>query len=118
MRSQARRKEPHRSGDRRTGPHRSVAPLADLHLVFHVTPTRDMPAGPERWALPAILSLALVLRVWGLDFGLPYLEARPDEMEVVSRSIRFLSSPFLFSTSIFVMTIQTVMALDYLRDSK
>ncbi len=56
-----------------------------------MTPTRDRTPGLERWALPAILALAALLRIWGLGFGLPNLDARPDEMDVVPRAIRLLS---------------------------
>ncbi len=51
--------------------------------------TRDDPR--PRWLLPAILVLALLLRLWSLDFGVPHVLARPDEMEIVGRAVRFLS---------------------------
>lgn len=33
--------------------------------------------------------LALVLRIWGLDFGLPYAEARPDEMIIIRQAFGY-----------------------------
>ena len=73
------------------GARKSVADLDRSGLGSYVTPTREPPPGLERWALLAVLVLAAVLRLWGSGFGLPHLEARPDEIEVVSRAIRLLS---------------------------
>ncbi len=40
----------------------------------------------------AIFLLAWVLRVWGLSFGLPFPEARPDELPMAHRALRMFSS--------------------------
>ena len=34
------------------------------------------------WVLPAIVALGLVVRLWGLQFGLPMVRTRPDELLV------------------------------------
>ena len=45
--------------------------------------------------LLTVLSLAVGLRVWGIDFGLPHaLEARPDERELVHRAVKFFEGDF------------------------
>jgi 4-amino-4-deoxy-L-arabinose transferase-like glycosyltransferase len=41
--------------------------------------------------LAAILVLAAFVRVWGLDFGLPHTQARPDEQATVSIALRFFT---------------------------
>ncbi|MCJ7627771.1 MAG: glycosyltransferase family 39 protein [Longimicrobiales bacterium] len=56
-----------------------------------MTPSQEPSGALGRWTLLAVLVLAAVLRVWGIGFGLPNLNARPDEIEVVSRAIRLLS---------------------------
>ncbi len=43
----------------------------------------------ERWALISILLIALALRVWGLDFGLPLAESRPDELTIAFQAMKF-----------------------------
>jgi Dolichyl-phosphate-mannose-protein mannosyltransferase len=53
------------------------------------TSTQDDPR--LRWLLPAIVALAALLRFWSLDFGVPNVLVRPDEMEIVGRAVRFLS---------------------------
>lgn len=48
--------------------------------------------GPtHRWALVGILLVALGLRVWGIHFGLPQANARPDETSVAGPAVTFLS---------------------------
>jgi hypothetical protein len=44
---------------------------------------------PDRLALPALVALALGLRVWGIDHGLPWSVVQPDEENVVVRALRF-----------------------------
>jgi len=39
-------------------------------------------------ALPAIVALALGVRLWGITFGLPLVSARPDELPVLHTSLR------------------------------
>jgi hypothetical protein len=46
---------------------------------------RDLHAG--RW-LGAIVLVGVILRVWGLWFGLPHAQARPDEVEAVSYALK------------------------------
>ncbi len=48
----------------------------------------------HRWALAAILLVALALRVWGIGFGLPNANARPDETSVAGPAVTFLSGEF------------------------
>src|SRR5262245_52867958 len=44
--------------------------------------------------LGAILLLAGVVRVWGIDFGLPHTQARPDETAIIDVSREFLRGQF------------------------
>jgi ABC-type branched-subunit amino acid transport system permease subunit len=37
----------------------------------------------ERWLLWLLTAAALGLRLWGIAFGLPHLEARPDESKII-----------------------------------
>jgi hypothetical protein len=46
---------------------------------------RDLHAG--RWLGAAVLA-GVILRVWGLWFGLPHAQARPDEVEAVSYALK------------------------------
>jgi Dolichyl-phosphate-mannose-protein mannosyltransferase len=48
------------------------------HSFFPAERWRD-----ERMLLGAILALALAVRVWGIDFGLPNEHARPDERHLI-----------------------------------
>lgn len=43
------------------------------------------------FALAGILCLSLILRVWGIGFGLPHANARPDETAVAGPAVSFLS---------------------------
>jgi 4-amino-4-deoxy-L-arabinose transferase-like glycosyltransferase len=45
-------------------------------------------------ALAAIVALAAVVRFWGLGFGLPYTQARPDETIVIGVVLNFLHGHF------------------------
>lgn len=45
----------------------------------------------HRWVLAGVLLVALGLRVWGIGFGLPYANARPDETSVAGPAVTFLS---------------------------
>jgi len=42
--------------------------------------------------LLAILALAAILRVWGMDYGLPHPTARPDEERIVGRAMQILAT--------------------------
>jgi hypothetical protein len=55
-----------------------------------VTDSAEPARASQRWALLAILALAAALRFWGLRFGLPFPEARPDEMSLVMYSLGLL----------------------------
>jgi 4-amino-4-deoxy-L-arabinose transferase-like glycosyltransferase len=46
--------------------------------------------GVNLW-LVLILAAGFLVRVWGLDFGLPYLEARPDESTIIRHTMAFFS---------------------------
>ncbi|NJR38838.1 MAG: phospholipid carrier-dependent glycosyltransferase [Leptolyngbyaceae cyanobacterium CSU_1_4] len=43
------------------------------------------------WVLPTILLIGVIVRVWGLNFGLPHTECRPDETAMISRALGFFS---------------------------
>lgn len=62
-----------------------------------------------------VLMLAALLRFWGLDFGLPHTLARPDETEIVTRSLRFLAwdlNPrFFHYPSLFFYVLGAVFAV-------
>ena len=45
----------------------------------------------ERCTLAVTLALALALRTWGIGFGLPHQEARPDESVAIRIALQFLS---------------------------
>ena len=44
----------------------------------------------ERLVLPAILLFGAALRLWGLTFGLPHPETRPDETTIVVTAVGLL----------------------------
>ena len=65
-----------------------------------------------RLALGAILSVAAALRIYGIGFGLPYTQARPDETIVIDVALRFLSgipSPRFYDYPTFFMFVETLM---------
>ncbi len=66
-------------------------------------------------ALAAVLALAFLLRVWGIGFGVPAVEARPDETLVVGMAVRFLSgdlNPHYFQyPSFFLYLVGAVVAV-------
>jgi len=41
------------------------------------------------WLLPAIVLLAAVLRLWGIGFGLPHVDCRPDETPILKIALGF-----------------------------
>ena len=50
-------------------------------------------ANPAVWlALGVCLALALVLRVWGIDYGVPHPTVRPDEERIVGRAHTILAT--------------------------
>jgi Dolichyl-phosphate-mannose-protein mannosyltransferase len=50
--------------------------------------------GQANWVLPAILLLGTIVRLWGINFGLPHTECCPDETAIISRSLQFFSGDF------------------------
>jgi hypothetical protein len=46
------------------------------------------------WVLPIVLLMGAIVRLWGINFGLPHTECRPDETALVSRSLQFFSGDF------------------------
>jgi hypothetical protein len=48
----------------------------------------------KHWQLMLILVIGLLVRCWGLSFGLPLTETRPEETVIVSRAIAFFSGDF------------------------
>jgi hypothetical protein len=49
------------------------------------------PFAEWNWVLGAIVALGVILRVWGMTFGLPYM-TNPDEGAVIFNALRFLHS--------------------------
>lgn len=89
--------------------------MSSAELGAPPTPHGFTTSARERSALAALLALALVLRLWGIGFGLPHLEARPDELEVVGRAIRLLSGDlnphFFHYPSLYFYTLGLLYAL-------
>lgn len=58
---------------------------------------------PRAWALwaGAILLLAAGLRLWGLDTGLPNVQTRPDEIEVLQQTYRPASGQYRLDWSVY-----------------
>jgi hypothetical protein len=50
--------------------------------------------GRAEWVLPTVLLMGAIVRLWGINFGLPHTECRPDETALVSRSLQFFSGDF------------------------
>lgn len=68
--------------------------------------------GTTRATAFAIVLMAAGLRLWGLDFGLPMAEARPDEITVAFQAMKFgtgdlnphsFNYPSLFKYAVFVL---------------
>ncbi len=60
-------------------------------------PTRAVPPVPRRTlvaSLTLIVAAGAALRFWGLGFGLPYTNARPDESFVIDVALKFLRGDF------------------------
>jgi hypothetical protein len=67
--------------------------------------------GRLKLAFGLILGVAAALRLYGLGFGLPYTQARPDETIIIDVARRFLSgvpSPRFFDYPTFYMFIETL----------
>ncbi len=75
-----------------------------------------LPVPPRSLALGAILLLAAAVRVWGLGFGLPYTQARPDETQIIEVTRKFLSGnlkPNFFDYPWLYMWVSTGLYLCY-----
>lgn len=57
--------------------------------MAHDTMIRLKSPSPAGWMLLGLTALACVLRFWGLNFGLPFAESRPDEMLIISKAFRY-----------------------------
>ncbi len=70
----------------------------------------------SRSTLAVIVALAAAVRLWGLGFGLPYTQARPDETFVIGVALSFLhgnfSPPFYDYPWLYMWTL-TVVYLAY-----
>lgn len=75
-----------------------------------------LPVPSRSLALGAILLLALVVRFWGLGFGLPHTQARPDETQIIDVNLKFLSGdlhPNFFDYPWLYMWVSTGLYLGY-----
>lgn len=72
---------------------------------------------PPRWlALGAILLLAVAVRFWGIGFGLPHTQARPDETQIIDVNLKLLSGnlkPDFFDYPWLYMWVTTALELCY-----
>jgi hypothetical protein len=70
----------------------------------------------RRTLLPAVLIVALGVRFWGLGFGLPFANARPDETSFAGPAVHFLSGdlrPPYFMYPTFLMYVVALLYLVY-----
>jgi len=70
-----------------------------------------------RRALMGVLLLALLARVWGIGFGIPYVNARPDETQIAGPAVGFLSGdlrpPLLEWPTLFPYSVAATYVLYY-----
>jgi len=70
-----------------------------------------------RHLLPAVLLLALAVRVWGIGFGIPFVNARPDETQIAGPAVGFLTGdlrpPLLEWPTLFPYTVALLYLLYY-----
>lgn len=63
----------------------------------------------RRVCLLLMLATALILRVWGIGFGFPYANARPDETQIAGPAVGYLSGdlrpPFFQWPTLFQYTV-------------
>jgi 4-amino-4-deoxy-L-arabinose transferase-like glycosyltransferase len=81
-------------------------------------PTTESPRQPDDSKIPLalVLTLAVVLRVWGLDFGLPHTLARPDEDATVAIALKFFTrswNPGFFDWPSFFFYVSTLAFVVY-----
>jgi hypothetical protein len=55
---------------------------------------RDARLSSASLLLGAILALAAIVRFWGIGFGLPHSQARPDETQIIDVALYFLRGDF------------------------
>jgi 4-amino-4-deoxy-L-arabinose transferase-like glycosyltransferase len=71
---------------------------------------------PRRLLL-SVLLLALLVRVWGIGFGIPYVNARPDETQIAGPAVGFLSGdlrpPLLEWPTLFPYSVAATYVLYY-----
>jgi Dolichyl-phosphate-mannose-protein mannosyltransferase len=67
-----------------------------------------------RRLLPTLLLIAVVARVWGIGFGLPYSGSRVDETAVAGPAVQFLSGAFRPSNFMYPTGLLYPLALIYL----
>jgi len=68
-----------------------------------------------------VLGVAAVVRLWGIGFGLPYADARPDETAIAGPAVSFLSgnlSPGRYFYPALQMYVLALIYLAYYRVSK
>ena len=65
-----------------------------------------------RRLLPLVLVLGLAVRLWGIGFGLPFVNARPDETQIAGAAVGFLTGnlrpPLLEWPTLFPYTVALV----------
>ena len=70
---------------------------------------------PTALVLGAILVVAATLRFWGIGFGLPHTQARPDETQVIDTALAFLKGqlPRFYDYPWLYMWVLTLLYLGY-----
>ena len=66
-----------------------------------------------RKLLPALLLVALAVRIWGLGFGLPYANSRVDETAIAGPAIQFLSGALRPPDFMYPTGFRYAVALEY-----
>ena len=98
----------------RTGRFAAVAP--DVLPIRAIRAIRGYTPRIRRRLLFAVLAVALGVRLWGLGFGLPFANARPDETAIAGPAVHFLSGdlrPPYFMYPTFLMYVVALLYLLY-----
>ena len=72
--------------------------------------------GLSAWLLAGIVVIAAAVRLWGLDFGLPHTQARPDETYIIDVTLALLRGtqpPPHYDYPWFFVWMSTVLYLGY-----